>query len=105
MEAPMNAALREIPTTVDVVPLDEFDRFSFDPAVPVVVRGAAARAQQNWTDEWLLAELGEGLCNVSLDARPAMRTFRRQVPLRGYMAALERSQSGDRPRGYLFHSE
>src|SRR5262249_29420878 len=69
-------SLAEFPTNVRIVGIDEFDEASFDDLEPLIVRRAAARASEKWTDEWLLRHFRNVPCQVTLHSRPASREFR-----------------------------
>jgi hypothetical protein len=103
--AALSANLAETSAEVRVVELDDFNPASFDSRVPLVVRGGAGRARLRWTDDWVLHHFGPGVCQVSLDSRPALGPFKRQVPLRRYMVALAQRGSAAAPRGYLFQTQ
>jgi hypothetical protein len=100
-----SAPASEIRGDVPVVDVDAFDPARFDTRSPLILRGGAARARAKWTDEWLVEHLGDGMCQVSLDSRPAMPAYKRHVPVGGYMASLAVGSSAARPQGYLFHSQ
>ena len=101
----MNMSLGDFPTNVRVVRVDEWDQASFDELEPLIVRGAVARASQKWTDEWLLQRFGNGFCQVTLDSRPAMRSFKKQMALDEYLSSLAKSKTSNQPPEYLFHSQ
>ena len=95
-------SLADFPTNVRVVGVDEFDQTSFDELVPLIVRGAAARASKKWTDEWLLQRFGSVDCGVNLDSRPGDKQFRKHMTLAKYLATLAKSKTSHQPLEYLY---
>jgi hypothetical protein len=98
-------SLGDFPTNVRVVEVNEFDQASFDELVPLVIKGAAARASKKWTDEWLLQRFGGVDCQVSLDSRTAMMAQKKNMTLAEYLDSLAKSKAADQPLEYLFHSQ
>jgi JmjC domain, hydroxylase len=101
----MEKSLKDFPSNVRVLKVNDFDESSFDQLEPIIVRGAVARASNKWTDEWLLQRFGNDYCQVSLDSRPAIRgAYEKQMSLTEYLSSLE-SSGTDQPPEYLFHSQ
>ena len=101
----MSLSLGEIRSNVRTIEFEQFDEASFDPNIPLVVRGSAARATRKWTEAWSIQRFSDGLCQVSMDSRPAMRSFERQMPVPSYFDELKRPDLSGSPPSYLVHSE
>ena len=107
-ETPRSTAdqsLEDFSTNVRIVGVHEFDEVSFDKMAPLVVKGAVARASEKWTDEWLLQRFGDDYLQASLDSRPAMTSFKKQMALGEYLDILKQSKGSEQPLEYLFHSQ
>jgi hypothetical protein len=86
---------------VDTVEIKDFDEAAFDRSSPLLIKGAAARAVQKWTDEWLHERLKGQLCQVSRDSRPSLTQFKTKVQFNHYLKGLENASTAD----YLFDSQ
>lgn len=103
--AAMDISLEDLSADVRVVGVHELEQVAFDKTAPLVVKGAVARVSKKWTDEWLLQRFGSGSFNVSLDSRPAMKPFKKQMALGEYLDSLEKSEASDQPPEYLFDTQ
>jgi hypothetical protein len=91
------------PVQIGVVDSHTVGQDSFDPRVPLIVRGALDRARPKWTDDWLVNRFGEDECQVSLDSRTARENYKRQMPLAKFLKSMKTDTSGGSLE-YLFHS-
>ena len=88
-------------TNITIIRVEEFSEFLFERSRPLLIRGAAARATQRWTDEWLTNRFRSGECQISLDSRPTRGMFAKAMPLSMYLDGMV----GSRSREYLFHTQ
>jgi hypothetical protein len=90
-----------------VVDADELDEDSFQPRMPLIVKGTLKRARRKWTDRWLLQRFGDDTCQVSFDSRTGREEFKQQVRLAEFLEDMDQSAEEEPDDGgvaYLFHS-
>jgi hypothetical protein len=100
----MRPRLEDFRSNVAVVEREEVRRGNFDELVPLVIRGAMTRATEKWTDRWLVRQFGEGSHQVSLDSRPAVKQYKKQVSLPEYLEALASPGRSAQHPEYLFQT-
>jgi hypothetical protein len=103
--ASIDLPLKGSATSIRTIEAKEFREITFDRLAPLLIRGAAARAAQRWTDEWLTNRFDSGDCQISLDSRPASGGLSKDMPLSKYLESLAGSSESGRWREYLFHTQ